>query len=354
MRRRRLLASGGLALGVGLAGCLDSLTGGGSGRPTQARVEDPPDAVYVPTHVEGMEMAGMARDGRLRFALSYSFPHAFWLVTGDRRRTVDIREADSVHLMVSAWDSETGMALPTSNATVSISQDGEAVVEKSLWAMLSQNMGVHLGDNVALPGEGTYDVALSFGPPEARGIGDLAGALADSASGTFQLEYSPSTLSDLPYETFPDRQGERDAVAPMEMEMQPTGQLAPAGDLPGRALGEGTSGDATVVAQALDAVPAGVEGEGTYLAVSARTPHNRYPVPLMALSATLSRGSRTVFDGELTGAIHHELGYHYGAVVDGVEAGDELTVGVDAPPQVARHEGYETAFLEMDPVSVSV
>jgi len=356
MKRRHLLASGAAALGLATAGCL-GVGGGGSdqsGPSTPARVDDPPQAVYLPTHVEGMQMSGMARDGRLRFALSYSFPHQFWLVTGSRRRTVELREEDSLHLMVSAWDGETGTVLPTSNATISIGRDGESVVEKSLWAMLSQNMGVHLGDNVALPDEGTYDVDLSFGPVEARGAGDLAGALAESASATVQLEYSRSTLEDLSYTPFPDRKGERDAAPPMEMDMVPTGQLPPVEDLPGRLLGEGSSGDATVAALALDEPPAGVEGDGTYLAISARTPYNRYPVPLMALSATLSRGSETVYDDALASTVHHDLGYHYGAVVDGVETGDEVTITVDAPPQVARHEGYETAFFQMDPVRVTV
>nr|WP_275040254.1 hypothetical protein [Haloferax sulfurifontis] len=33
-------------------------------------------------------------------------------------------------------------------------------------------------------------------------------------------------------------------------------------------------------------------------------------------------------------------------------AGGDATVdlAVDVPPQVARHEGYETAFLDFDPV----
>lgn len=45
----------------------------------------------------------------------------------------------------------------------------------------------------------------------------------------------------------------------------------------------------------------------------------------------------------LTPATDPGLGYHYGAVVPDV--GSALTLTVTAPPQVTRHEGYETAFL---------
>jgi hypothetical protein len=74
----------------------------------------------------------------------------------------------------------------------------------------------------------------------------------------------------------------------------------------------------------------------------------------MALDVTLTRGGETVFEGPLRRTLDPDLGYHYGAVVDGVESGDELTVSTVTVPQVARHEGYETAFREMDDVTVTL
>jgi arylsulfatase A-like enzyme len=63
--------------------------------------------------------------------------------------------------------------------------------------------------------------------------------------------------------------------------------------------------------------------------------------------ATRTRSSRTLDPG---------LGYHYGAALGdtAVESGDDLTLEVPTPPQVARHEGYETAFVDMAPVEVSL
>jgi len=49
-----------------------------------------------------------------------------------------------------------------------------------------------------------------------------------------------------------------------------------------------------------------------------------------------------------------KLGYHYGTPVPSLADDDQVTVTILTPPQVARHEGYETAFVETPPVSLSV
>jgi hypothetical protein len=321
-------------------------------------VENRPDAVYVPSHIEGMEMSGTATTGRYKFALSYSFPHRFWRVVGSQTNKVDIRDADTMHLMLTAWDTESGTVIPTSNPGVTVTKDGEQVASKSLWSMLSQNMGIHFGDNVALDGDGTYEVSVDFGPLGTRRAGSLAEADSGATTPTFSMEFSGATLEEVMYERLQDTQGERDAVDPMSMEMLPDGQVPEPDAMPGthRATvqGDDETGDAVFVVATLPEPPAGVDGEGTYLAVSARTPYNRYPLPFMSLSATLSRGGTTVYDDELTDTLHPELGYHYSAVVDGVESGDALELSVDAPPQVARHEGYETAFLSMSGASATL
>jgi hypothetical protein len=78
----------------------------------------------------------------------------------------------------------------------------------------------------------------------------------------------------------------------------------------------------------------------------------------MDLSARLDRDGTTAFEGELARTLDPDLSYHYGAVVDAVEDGDELTLTTTIPPQTARHEGYETAFGglggEMSPATISV
>ncbi|WP_225335254.1 iron transporter [Halomicrobium urmianum] len=355
MKRRQFLA--GTAAGTlgTLAGCTDLLQRQSTRAPPL--VEDRPGAVYVPTHVEGMEMVGVESSGRYSLALFYSFPHRFWTMDGDRTNKVEIQSDDSLHLMASVWDAETETTIPSSNARMVVADNdsGDVVADRRMWPMLSQNMGFHYGDNVPLSGDGVYETTVNFGPVSVRTTGEFAGAFQEQLSPMFRFEFRQDTLEgQVSFERLPDRQGERDAVEPMSMDRVPTPQLPPAAELPGTVLGEGTSGDAKFVATLLDERPEGIDGDGPYLAVSPRTPYNRFPIPMMALSATLEHDGGTAFEGNLTSTLDPDLKYHYGAAVDGVEDGDRLTITADSPPGVSRHEGYETAFLDMSPVEMDV
>jgi hypothetical protein len=216
-------------------------------------------------------------------------------------------------------------------------------------------MGFHFGDNVQLDGEGTYRVEVSVGTPSTRRTGSLAGE-RDPASFAFDFDFRRSNLSEILYRDVPaDREGTKGAVEPMGMDRMPSTRVPAEGELPGTVRGTATSGDARFVVTTLpDATPFGGSADEQYLAVSPRTPYNRYMLPMMALSTTLTRGEETVYDGVLRATIDPDLSYHYGAVVPDVESGDALTVTVDSPPQTARHEGYEQAFVEMEPMDLTL
>jgi hypothetical protein len=351
--RRAFLAGVGAAGTVGLAGC------GGfeleSGNQEPPLVQNRPDGVYLPTHTEGMGMAGMQSDGGYSCALTYSFPHRFWTITGTDTTMVEVGSSDALHLMPIVWHSETGIVPSDVNPTVTVSRDGESVVDGlNPWPMLAQRMGFHFGDNVELPEQGEYDVTVAIGEGGDRRTGSLADAGA--AEFEFTLDYQLSALNDLPFENIPEaKQGTLGAVQPMQMGMVPLMQAPPEDDLPGTVRGTTESGDAQFVVTTID--DAGAFGDDTgqqYLAASARTPYNRYPLPLLSLSARVTRDGETVFDGYLNEWQDAELGIHYGTLVDGVEDGDELTITVDSPPQVSRHEGYETAFLTMPEATLTL
>ncbi|WP_415379300.1 iron transporter [Halosimplex sp. TS25] len=367
MHRRRFLAAGAAAASVGLAGCRSLFQTRSARSPPM--VEDRPDAVYIPSHVEGMEMVGMADAGECKVALTYSFPHRFWRAEGDGFEKIEIQGSDTVHLMTTVWDPETGAVVPNGAVTTTITKDGETLASgKTLWLMLSQNMGVHAGDNLELDGDGTYDVEVSVPPLSARRTGAFRDRFDELATASFTMEFSQSTLEEVSFERLQDRQGERAALEPMEMDMVPLARAPATEDLPGTVVGEATSGDAVFVATRLESPPAGfVEsgesdgtdapstdgGEGTYLAVSVRTPYNRYPIPAATVSATVTRDGDAVFDDDLAQTFDPDLGYHYGAVAD-VQSGDELTLSVGAPPKISRHEGYETAFVDFSEMSMTV
>jgi hypothetical protein len=118
--------------------------------------------------------------------------------------------------------------------------------------------------------------------------------------------------------------------------MMPVGR---ASDLPGEPLGRGRVDDLELVATRVSADRFGAE---SYLAVVARTPYNRLVVPRARIAARAG----SAVEGRLTPALDPELGYHYGTSAPGLTADATVEATVETPPIVARHEGYETAFLE--------
>jgi hypothetical protein len=348
MRRRDLLLGAGAAGATTLAGCGGLVETRSLSTPPV--LSDRPAAVYFPTHVEGMEMVGMGASGDYKFALMYSYPHRFWNVNGTAVERTSVQEDDDTHLMASVWDPETGTVLPETGLDLEIMRDGELVSQEVIYPMLSQPMGFHYGANFSLDSDGSYDVTVSVGGMSTRRTGAFRDKFGDPASTTIGFDYSESTRNEILFEETPDRAGDRAAREPMSMSM-PDSVLAPPGEFPGDVRGTTETGDVTLLVTTLESPPEGVDAPAgsSYLAVSARTPYNRMVIPAMALEGTLTRDGEAVFDGPLARTLDPDLHYHYGAAVEDVQAGDELELRVTTPPQVARHEGYETAFVEMPP-----
>ena len=349
------VAAGGL---LGTAGCLQTL---GFQRQSAWRdpplAEDRPDAVYVPAVTEGMGMYGRATAGRYGVALTYSYPHRFWTLTGAKKSKAVVEADDDVHLMASLWDTETGTALPIdSGLAIEIRNEDGLVSQEIAYPMLSQQMGMHYGDNYSLDGEGEYEARIRIGGVSLRRTGDFAGAFESAETATIPFAFDRDQLSEIEL-TEPENAGERGAVPPMEMGDVPVGRAPDVDSLPGRHLGRGSVGDVVFEAFAVG----GGELDGRfdadpYLYVSARTRHNGIVLPMMGVEATATRDSETVAEARLTSTLDPDLGYHYGAAgVDfAVRTGDELTLSVTTPPQIARHDGYETAFTEMGDVTMTI
>lgn len=345
MNRRRFLRTGVAAFGAAsAAGCLDLFE-------TQSpwadlpMVEDRPDnAVYVPAGVEEMEMYGTGSDGDYSLALFFTFPHRFWTVESDGLNRVDVQTDDHVHLMVSLWDRETDTVLPV-DATLELTKEGDYVTEKALWPMLSQSMGFHYGDNFSMAGDGMYEATVRAGPVTTEKRGKFEGRLEDAVSITVEFSYEEAAIYDLELDRLSDREGNRGAVQLTTMDGIPTATIPPASTLPGKLLGSRMSGDGEFVVTLLN---------DEYLAVLPSTPYNRIILPMMSLSATVERNGDVVFDRTLQETLDPAFGYHYGIPVDDLQSGDEVTVSVNSPPQVSRHDGYETAFFDMEPITVTV
>jgi len=355
MYRRRLLTLLAGAGTVGLAGCNRPQTAGtstddGTGSPPPSTPTGSGDGgVYVQSFVERMGRLGTATAGPYRVALLYTVPHRFWTVTNAQRSLVPKGGGDGyrVHLMATVWDPETGIAIPETGLSLELERDGALVSEEVIYPMLSQRMGVHYGGNFTFPADGDYRALIDVGALSIRRTGAFRGRFGDPATAEIPFRFTARDRERIGTRESPGA-GDPGAVAPMDTAF-PLGRAPDVEAMPGTHLGTARSGDAVFEAVRLTDPPAGVDGPGPYLSVSARTPYNRFVLPAMSLSA--SAGS---FDGDLVRTLDPDLGYHYGAAIPELTEADRLRLAVTMPPQIGRHEGYERAFLTMPPMELSI
>ena len=372
MNRRAFLraaAAVGTAGSAATAGCLERLGfEEESAWDNPPLVDDRPDAVYLPASREEMGHYGHASDGEYAVALSYTIPHRFWTIAGDTER-VEVESDDSMHLMLTVWDEETDAILPVDVDLELRGDDGSVVERLTPWSMLSQRMGLHYGDNVSLPDEGIYTARVRVGPVGTERTGAFADRFAESSDLEIEFEFERSDIHDLEFELIDeDRRGSREALELMDPAEHghgdgdghggngpghpPTSDGPPIEDLPGDAIGTERSADAEVTALVTDADR--LADDGDYLVVCPRTPYNDVPLPSATTSVTVERDGSAVLEDDLTETIDHEFGHHYGARLESLASGDEIVVSVDRPPQVARHDGYETAFFDFEDVRYTV
>lgn len=89
----------------------------------------------------------------------------FVVYNGTSERTVKPAANSSFHLMVMLSDAETGVPIPYATVWATISKQGKVVFDERQWPMISRYMGPHYGNDVTLPGPGTYELSLLVSPP---------------------------------------------------------------------------------------------------------------------------------------------------------------------------------------------
>lgn len=361
MRRRSLLArvartAGVAAAATGTTATAGCLATGSDGYEPPPRVENPPQGVYRPIAAPRPRTVGVADAGPFRLALAYGPPVRFWEVVGEQTYRRGVEPADDVHLVALAWDPESGVVLPEVGLTVEVTRDGELVAQEAVYAMVSQGMGFHYGDNFALDGDGAYAATVAVGGVQGRRTGAFAGRFGEPASHTFAFEYARTDRDALDV-VRADDPGTRGTVP-----TNPPGSMPAAAvpsDPPGTRLGRASTADVTFDVRVLAAraaserVDADAPVDAAYLAVLAHTPYNALVLPGMGLRATVEHEDGATTERLLDRTLDPELGYHYGAGVAGLAAATAVRIETLTPPQVARHEGYETAFLDLETVRVT-
>lgn len=106
------------------------------------------------TTKEGMEIRLMTAD-----------PESFFILQGEKIKTVEKKPADTFHMMVLLRDQQNGWFIPNTAVWMTIKDTKGAVVfDERMWPMLAEQ--IHYGNNVALPGPGHYRIEIQIGAPQ--------------------------------------------------------------------------------------------------------------------------------------------------------------------------------------------
>jgi uncharacterized protein involved in high-affinity Fe2+ transport len=92
-------------------------------------------------------------------------PVPFLTYNGTTMQEVKPAKNTSFHLMVLLNDAQTNVVIPYASVWGTIKRGGATVFDESLWPMISRYMGPHYGNDVSLPGPGTYQLSLLISPP---------------------------------------------------------------------------------------------------------------------------------------------------------------------------------------------
>jgi hypothetical protein len=91
----------------------------------------------------------------------------FVVYNGTREQTEKIPRNVSFHLMVTLNDDRSHEPIPYASVWATITRNGKVVYDERQWPMISEYLGPHYGNNVALPGAGHYKLSLLISPPVA-------------------------------------------------------------------------------------------------------------------------------------------------------------------------------------------
>jgi uncharacterized protein involved in high-affinity Fe2+ transport len=133
---------------------------GGAAASSEAAAAGGSGITPVPTQVlgtavwQGMKVTAMAMT-----------PVPFDIYNGTSMQLVKPQKNVSFHLMVLLNDVQTNVVIPYASVWGTIKQGSKTPFDESLWPMISRYMGPHYGNDVALPGSGSYQLSLLISPP---------------------------------------------------------------------------------------------------------------------------------------------------------------------------------------------
>jgi uncharacterized protein involved in high-affinity Fe2+ transport len=112
-----------------------------------------------------MQALGTAVWQGMKITADAMTPVPFLTYNGTSMQEVKPAKNTSFHLMVLLNDAQTNVVIPYASVWGTITQGSKTVFDESLWPMISRYMGPHYGNDVSLPGPGTYQMTLLVSPP---------------------------------------------------------------------------------------------------------------------------------------------------------------------------------------------
>ena len=111
------------------------------------------------------QLLGSATWQGMKISAQATTPLPFVIYNGTSEQMVKAGPKASFHLMVMLSDAQTGVAIPYATVWATISQKGKIYYDARQWPMISRYMGPHYGNDVSVPGAGTYQLSLLVSPP---------------------------------------------------------------------------------------------------------------------------------------------------------------------------------------------
>jgi uncharacterized protein involved in high-affinity Fe2+ transport len=112
-----------------------------------------------------MQQLGVVEWQGMKITADAMTPVPFIVYNGTTSQEIKPAKNTSFHLMVQLNDAQTGVVIPYASVWATVTKGSAMPFDNRLWPMISRYMGPHYGDDVSLPGAGTYKLTLLVSPP---------------------------------------------------------------------------------------------------------------------------------------------------------------------------------------------
>jgi uncharacterized protein involved in high-affinity Fe2+ transport len=142
-----------------------------------------------------MQQLGVADWQGMKITADAMTPVPFLIDNGTSMQEIKPAKNTSFHLMVLLNDAQTGVVIPYASVWATVTKGSAMPVDERLWPMISRYMGPHYGDDVSLPGAGTYKLTLLISPPVSARHVEYQDVWLKPHQVTFTFHWAPTSGS---------------------------------------------------------------------------------------------------------------------------------------------------------------